>query len=209
MKLIGMLDSPFVRRVAVSLALLELPYEHADWSVGRDFERIRAVSPLGRVPVLVLPDGEALIDSAVILDYLDDLVGPSRALLPPTGAARRHAQFLMAYAIGAADKGREQIYENAWRPPERRHGPWLARVAEQMHGALGVLEALSASAGRFLVEDRLTQAEITLACAFTFLADTVLQEAAGAYPALAARVAALEAGPAFKATHRPFFTPGR
>ena len=45
-----MLDAPFVRRVAVSMQLLDIGYEHADWSVGRDFDRIRAYNPLGRVP---------------------------------------------------------------------------------------------------------------------------------------------------------------
>ena len=50
--------------------------------VGKDFELIRQFDPLGRVPALVLADGESLIDSAAILDFLDDLVGPERALLP-------------------------------------------------------------------------------------------------------------------------------
>src|SRR5580658_49176 len=85
MLLIGMFDSPFVRRVAVSLRLLGLPFEHAAWSIGRDFERIRAYNPLGRVPTLVLDDGEALLDSSVILDYLDERVGYERALLPRAG----------------------------------------------------------------------------------------------------------------------------
>ena len=85
MKLIGMLDSPFVRRVAISLQLLELPYEHCNWSVGRDFDQIRAYSPLGRVPALVLDDGAVLTESSAVLDYVDDRVGAARALLPPTG----------------------------------------------------------------------------------------------------------------------------
>ena len=74
-----MFDSPFVRRVAISMQLLDIAYEHADWSVGRDFERIRQHNPLGRVPTLVLDDGEALLESAAILDYLDDLCRPGSA----------------------------------------------------------------------------------------------------------------------------------
>ena len=54
MILIGMFDSPFVRRVAISLRLLGHDFEHRDWSIGRDFERIREYNPLGRVPTLVL-----------------------------------------------------------------------------------------------------------------------------------------------------------
>ena len=102
--LIGMFDSPFVRRVAVSMRLLGLPFEHRDWSVGRDFERIRAFNPLGRVPTLVLDSGEALLESAAILDYLDERAGAERALLPAAGVARRTALRLMAIATGAAEK---------------------------------------------------------------------------------------------------------
>ena len=53
MLLIGMFDSPFVRRVAITMKLLDLPFEHGNWSVGKDFDRIREYNPLGRVPVLV------------------------------------------------------------------------------------------------------------------------------------------------------------
>jgi glutathione S-transferase len=79
MLLIGMFDSPFVRRVAITLKLLGIPFEHGNWSVGKDFERIRHYNPLGRVPTLVLDNGEVLIESAAILDYLDELAG-ARAL---------------------------------------------------------------------------------------------------------------------------------
>lgn len=87
MILIGMFDSPFVRRVAISLHLLEVPFVHRNWSVGKDFELVRQFNPLGRVPALVLPDGEVLIDSVAILDFIDDTVGPGRALLPPSATS--------------------------------------------------------------------------------------------------------------------------
>ena len=210
MQLIGMLDSPFVRRVAISLTLLELPYEHCSWSVGADFARIREVSALGRVPVLVLEQGEVLTDSAAILDYLDDSVGEARALLPRAGLARRTALRVIAHALGAADKGREQVYEQAMRPAERRHAPWVERVTLQMHGALAVVEAQAAArAGRPLVGEARTQADITAVCAFTFLCDTVLADSAARYPALCALAARWEADVAFRATRTPFLMPQR
>jgi len=94
----GMFDSPFVRRVAITMHRYDMPFEHLDWSVGRDFARIRGYSPLGRVPTLVLDDGEVLTESAAILDFLDGQVGPQRALLPASGAERRRALQLMALA---------------------------------------------------------------------------------------------------------------
>jgi glutathione S-transferase len=91
MILVGQYDSPYTRRVAVTLGILGFQFEHDRRSVFGDFESMRTVNPLGRVPSLILPDGTALIDSAAILDWLDQTVGPSRALLPPDGAARQQA----------------------------------------------------------------------------------------------------------------------
>jgi glutathione S-transferase len=206
-----MFDSPFVRRVAISMQLLDIGYDHADWSIGRDFERIRQHNPLGRVPTLVLDDGEVLSESAAILDYLDDRVGPARALLPAAGSQRRQALQYIALANGAAEKGREQIYERAFRPAEKRHEPWLQRCRAQMHGALAVIERYCQGqlAGSWLVGDSLSQADITVSCAFTFLRESQQPDDLSArYPRLAALVDQCEALPAFRNTHAPFFSPG-
>jgi len=210
MKLIGMFDSPFVRRVAISLTRLEIPFEHADWSVGRDFESIRKFSPLGRVPALVLDDGEVLIESSAILDHLDERVGPARALLPASGNSRRRALQLVAQAIGAAEKGREVVYERVMRPADKRHEPWVARCLSQMHAALAELDraAPRAPTGTWLVDGRLTQADITVACVFTFLSEAIDSAAQSAsYPALSALVSRCEALPEFEATRVPWFAP--
>ena len=126
MILIGMFDSPFVRRVAVSLDLLEVPFEHKNWSMGTEFELIRQFNPLGRVPTLVQPDGESLIDSSAILDFLDESA-EQRALLPRSGKARRDALRIISIALGAAEKGGLQLYEVAFRPEEKRYEPWVER----------------------------------------------------------------------------------
>ncbi len=209
MMLIGMFDSPFVRRVAVTLNLLELPFEHRDWSVGKDFERIRQFNPLGRVPTLVLPDGEALIESAAILDYLDDLVGPQRARLPATGAERRAALRLMAIATGAAEKGVLQLYESAFRPAEKRHAPWLERCSTQMHAALAELNAHAGEVrGGWLIGQRLSQADITVACVFAFLCEALACErGTHVYPALAAMSVRCEGMAEFRACKAEFAAP--
>jgi glutathione S-transferase len=104
MILVGQYDSPFVRRVAVSLRLLDFAYDHDTRSVFADFAEMRRVNPLGRIPSLVLDDGETLIDSAAILDWLDQSVGPERALIPVTQHERRRVLQRMALATGAIDK---------------------------------------------------------------------------------------------------------
>jgi glutathione S-transferase len=210
MLLIGMFDSPFVRRVAITLKLLDLPFEHANWSVGRDFDRIREYNPLGRVPTLVLANDERLFESAAILDYLDELAGPDRALLPASGPARRQALNLMAMATGAAEKGVLQVYEGVFRPESRRHQPWLDRLRLQMNASLAAIDRYLGERGvaQWLVGKRMTQADITAVCAFTFLNDT-LRVAADAvmFQSLATLAARCEALPAFHETRMPFFAP--
>src|SRR5207342_3414895 len=111
MILIGQYDSPFVRRVAIALRLYGLPFEHRPWSTFGDGDKIAPYNPLRRVPTLVLDSGEALIESSAILDYLDDLVGPDRAMIAPRGEARRHALRICALATGLADKAVSLVYE--------------------------------------------------------------------------------------------------
>jgi glutathione S-transferase len=212
MMLIGMFDSPFVRRVAVSMRLLGLKFEHANWSVGKDFDRIRQYNPLGRVPTLVLDDGEALVESAAILDYLDDLVGIERALLPHSGPARRKALQLIWLALGAADKGRDQLYEVAFRPPDKRHEPWRERLNLQMHAALAMLDrqCMASTNGQWLIGDRMTQADITTCCVLTFLAEALeLNRHSATYGALHALCARCERLPEFESTHMAFHPPGK
>src|SRR5262245_27303631 len=98
MILIGQYDSPFVRRVGIALTLYELPFEHWPRSTFADAERIRRYNPLTRVPTLVLDDGTTLIESHIILDYLDSIVPVDRALFPRAEPERREALRIAALA---------------------------------------------------------------------------------------------------------------
>jgi glutathione S-transferase len=210
MLLIGMFDSPFVRRVAITMKLLDMPFEHANWSIGRDFDRIREYNPLGRVPTLVLRSGESLMESSAILDYLDEAAGRERALLPPSGPDRRQALKLMAMATGAAEKGVLQVYEGVFRPEEKRHRPWLERLRVQMSSSLAAIDRYAGERGasQWLVGKRMTQADITAACVFTFLNDTLKVAADRVmFQSLATLAARCESLPAFQETHVPFFVP--
>jgi glutathione S-transferase len=209
MILVGMFDSPFVRRVAVSMNLLQMPFEHRNWSVGKDFELIRQFNPLGRVPALVQPDGDILIESAAILDFLDEQVGAGRALLPRSGEPRREALRIIAIATGGADKGVSQVYETSFRPPEKRYRPWVERCHTQMHGALAELDRLcQVRGGEWLIGNRITQADVTAACVYTFLSDAFgLNRVEVAYPALSTVAARCEALPEFRAAKAEWFAP--
>jgi glutathione S-transferase len=205
-----MFDDPFVRRVAVSMNLLGMTFEHRNWSVGKDFELIRQFNPLGRVPTLVQPDGEALIESTAILDLLDESAGPERALIPRAGKDRRAALRILAIATGAAEKGVTQLFESAFRPPEKRHRPWVERCHTQMHAALAELNRLcQARVGDWLIGNRMTQADITATCVYTFLVEALaMDRAAFAYPGLAAIAERCEALPEFRSVRAEWLPPG-
>lgn len=196
MILVGQYDSPFVRRVAVSLRVLGFPYEHDTRSVFADFDAMRKVNPLGRIPSLVLDDGTVLIDSAAILDHLDETVGAHRALLPREGAARRNALRLVALATGAIEKAGAAAYERLIRPSALRWPEWIERCRTQ---AAGAIEALAAEP--WPAEARLDQVQITTACMLRYIAmsDPGLLPP-GRYPALEALARRCEARPEFKAT---------
>src|SRR5258708_13787676 len=111
MILIGQFDSPFVRRVGIALRFYDLPFEHRPWSTFGDAGKIAPYNPLRRVPTLVLDDGEVLIESAAILDHLDQTVGPSRAMIAKDGPRRREALKVCALATGLGDKAVSPVYE--------------------------------------------------------------------------------------------------
>jgi glutathione S-transferase len=205
--LIGMFDSPYVRRVAIAMTLLGLEFEHRNWSVGKDFDRIREYSPIGRVPALVLDSGEVLAESAMILDYLDNLVGPQRALLPTEGDARRQSLRLIGLATGAVDKGIAIVMERVFRPEEKRHTPWTDRCRAQAQGALAELEKYCAQrSGQWLVGEAMTLADITLGCNGTYLREAVPLDLS-VYPHVEAHVDRCEALPVFGRFHLAFDAP--
>src|SRR5881628_794201 len=135
MILVGMLDSPYVRRCAVSMKLMGIPFEHRSLSVFRTFEQFRAINPVVKAPTLVCDDGTVLMDSTLILDYIESRVIPEKRLMPAEGAARREALRLHGLALAACEKCVQVVYENNQRPEEKRHQPWLDRVISQAEAA--------------------------------------------------------------------------
>jgi len=195
--LIGHYDSPFVRRVGVSLHILGMPFERQLLSVFSNAGELRAYNPVGRVPALVLEDGEVLVDSAAILDHLDEVAGPERALMPASGAARRDAMQKIVLATGINDKAVAITYERRHRGDAADAG-WIARCRGQQDAALAALENRFTAAQA--ASTRLMQPEITVATALGYL--RLRQPATlppGRYPALQALSVRAEAHPAFQA----------
>jgi glutathione S-transferase len=167
MILVGQYDSPFVRRVAVTMNLYALAFQRRVLSVFTDFAAMLAINPLGKVPVLELDDGERLFDSRAILDHLDGRMPPERRLLPPDEPHRHRVLRIEAVAVGLAEKLYERGFEFARRVETKRDAAVIERVERQIASALAWLETLRPAP--WLYGDRITQADVTAAIAFTYL----------------------------------------
>lgn len=200
MQLVGMLDSPYVRRVAVTLLHLGVPFEHVPISLFRHIDQFSAINPVLKAPTLVADDGTALMESGLILDHVATLASNAAALRPRGPAARLQAMRVEGLALALCEKAVQLHYERALRPPEKRHEPWAARVRGQMEAALGALEAEAAKTAGWLFEAALGRADIALACGFGF-ACRVSSDPVDplGYPELARFCARAEALPAFRA----------
>jgi glutathione S-transferase len=203
MILIGQYDSPFVRRVAVALTLYGFAFEHRPWSVWADADRLAELNPMRRVPTLVLEGGEVLIESGAILDALDEMVGPARAMLPGSGPDRRRGLKVCALSTGLADKAVSLFYEGLLH--EAPSQTWIDRCHAQIGDVLTVLEADRArSSSAYWLGETISHADIAAACAlrFTREAHPGLFDPAR-WPKLAAHADQCEALPPFQAICQP------
>ena len=207
MILIGQYDSPFVRRVGIALTLYDLPFEHRPWSAFSDAFRIKPYNPLIRVPTLVLEDGEALVESHYILDYLDSLVPPDIALLPRHEPARHGAMKIVALATGLGDKAVNLFYEQ--RMHSTASGSYVDRLTAQIDGAMAVLETTaSALKTPYFTGERISHADIAVACMWHFVEVAHPKLIAGEdFPTLAAMSARLEGLEGFQQIRQEFLPP--
>ncbi len=207
MILIGQYDSSFVRRVGIALRLYDMPFEHRPWSVFGDADKIAALNPLTRVPALVLDDGEVLVDSLTILDHLDELAGPDRAMHPRSGAARRQSLRIATLAAGIADKTVSLFYER--RLHDAISATWEERCLKQICGTPAALEAdRKGRSGPYWFGERIGHADIAVAASLRHMRDSHPDLADLAdYPALAAHCERLEAMPVFREISQPFIPP--
>ena len=199
MILVGQFDSPVTRRVGVVLHHYGIPFTRDARSIFSDAKEIAKITPMLRIPALVLDDGEVLIDSNAILDYLDEQVGPTRALIPRSGPFRRKILQATARACACFEKSGTLVYERIFHPAEHVSHQWEARCQAQLAAGLAELENLYE--GPWLCGETLTHADIMLACAIGYM-NLRLSSAfpPGKYPNLEALAAKCDVLPAFIAT---------
>ena len=196
--LVGQFDSPVTRRVGVVLHHYGIPFTRDARSIFGDAAEIAKITPMIRIPALILEGGEVLIDSNAILDYLDEQVGPTRALIPPSGEGRRKILQATARAHACFEKSGALVYERIFHPADHASPQWEARCQTQLAAGLTELEQLFE--GPWLCGETLSHADIMLACAAGYM-NLRLQSAfpPGAYPNLEALATRCESLPAFVA----------
>lgn len=199
MRLIGKLDSPYVRRVAVALHLLEMPFEHDDLSVLRDYPAFAAVNPVVKAPTLVTDGGVTLLDSTLILDWLERHAPDELRLTPSEPEHFARHQRLVGLALAACEKTVQIVYETRLRPEDKQHQPWIDRIGGQLAAAYGLLEDELHHATPWLFGERPLQADIAAAVAWRFTADILPgQVPSERHPMLVRLSEAAEALPAFR-----------
>ena len=167
MRLIGMLESPYVRRVAISLDFLGVPFEHKSVSVFSAFEKFRGINPVVKAPTLVCDDGEALMDSSLILQYAEATRPGIESLWPLDTLQYQHETRAVGLALAACEKSVQIVYERNLRPASAQHEPWIERVTGQLLAAYAALEQEVRQRHAAFQRPR-SQATITTAVAWQF-----------------------------------------
>ena len=198
MQLIGMLDSPYVRRVAISLQLLGLGFEHRSISVFSTFEQFREINPVVKAPSFICDDGEVLMDSTLIIEYAEALAAGRRSLMPSALGERQHTLREIGLALAACEKSIQIVYERNLRPAEKLHEPWIRRVTGQLLEAFQILETDLIARPLAATSAAINQAGVSVAVAWHFTQQMLPEVVPGAnYPALREFSAKAEALPEF------------
>jgi len=204
MILVGGFGSPFTRRVAITMRLLGLEYEHRPLrsNIPEQRAELQKINPLVRVPALVTDDAGTLVDSATILDYLDHKVGPEKAMTPLSGPERIRIMALMGLAVGAVEKSIAEYYERGKRPEEKYHQPWMDQLLEQSKDGFAALETEAQEP--WMTGDNICQADISTVAFWDFAKHNRPDDAPALdCPKLAALSARANAMPEFSETCPP------
>lgn len=197
MILVGQYDSPVTRRVAIALHHYGIPFTRDTRSIFGDAAAIGRISPLTRIPALVLDDGEVLIDSASILDHLDEQAGDA-ALIPRSGTQRRRVLQMTALAQGTLEKVAAVVYERHFHPPEHCSAVWLDRCLGQARAGLDELTKRLATP--YACGAALTHADVMITTLIWYMQDRMDEMLSpSAHAALISLAEHCEALPSFRA----------
>lgn len=197
LRLIGMLDSPYVRRTAISLECLGIAFAHEAVSVFSTFEQFQALNPVVKAPTLICDNGARLMDSSLILQFAESGLAPDRSLWPQEQDERQADFQAVGLALAACEKSVQIIYERNLRPAAAQYEPWIERVTGQLRAAYAGLER-EVQWRESVFAETARQACITAAVAWQFSQSMLAALVPAAeHPGLVALSARMEATPVF------------
>lgn len=166
MILVGQYDSFPTRRIGIALSHYDLKFDRDTRSIFANESELARITPLVRIPALVLEDGEVLIDSTAILDTLDEMAG-DRALVPRSGPLRRRILQVTALAQGVGEKAAAVVYERHFHPPQHIAREWESRCLRVASAGLQELE--QRVEGPWICGETLSHADIMTFCTLGYL----------------------------------------
>lgn len=134
-----MLDSPYVRRVAISLSYMGFAFERKNTSVFRDMAEFSNYNPVLKAPTFITDNNIVLMDSSLILQYLEASDEKTRSLMPKDTDDLGLDLRIIGLALAATDKAIQIEYEEK-RPADEQSPSWIKRITAQMLCALSLLE---------------------------------------------------------------------
>ena len=162
-----MLDSPYVRRVAISLEFLGVTFLHESVSVFSTFEKFQGINPVVKAPTLVCEDGTVLMDSTLILHFVEATKANAFSLWSKNPELLQQEMRAVGLALAACEKSVQMVYERNLRPVEAQYEPWLARIRGQLLAAYAGLEE-EIQLRPWVFAQSKSQAAITSAIAWQF-----------------------------------------
>lgn len=166
MKLIGSLTSPYARKARIVLAEKKIEYEFIVDSPWAPDTQVAKYNPLGKIPVLVLDDGNTLFDSRVIVEYLDS-VSPNNRVFPQGNRERIQVKRWEALGDGVCDAAAAAFLE-AKRPDGERSDSWIERQRDKIKLGLKAM-ADDLGDGAWCLGNGLTLADIACGCALGYV----------------------------------------
>jgi len=180
------------------MQLLGLRFDHRSVSVFSTFTQFQQINPVVKAPTLVCDDGDVLMDSTLILQYLEALSASRKSLLPASMNELQHTLRTIGLALAACEKSVQIVYEHNLRPAAKLHEPWLTRITGQLLAAYVALEADLKRRPLAVTSTSINQAGVSVAVAWHFT-QNMLPEIVrpSEYPALREFSANAEALPEF------------
>jgi glutathione S-transferase len=198
MKLLYTPNSPYARKVRIVAMEKHIELDLQEVVLADPDCIVKNYNPLGKVPVLVLADGDSLYDSRVIVEYLDNHA-PGTHLIPTDNSSKIRVRRWEALADGVCDAAIAAMLEGR-KPPEMQSQASIDRQLEKVTRGLEVLN-LDIIKKKWCVNETFSLADIALGCMLAYV-DLRFKSLnwQDSYPNLAKHYSLLVKRPSFKQT---------